>query len=136
MKKIISFCLICILLCSCARERRKIDDNGLLTKEELADVLVDIHLMDAKLSTYNTLNKSKVVLEQHCYDSIVFANHDCNDSIFRASIEYYTLVNELKEVYDAVIDSLNVLETLSEQKLRSEKAAQKNDTTKTGNSKK
>ena len=61
MKKIVVFCLICILFCSCARERKKIDDNGLLTKEELVDVLVDIHLMDAKLSTYNSLNKSKRV---------------------------------------------------------------------------
>lgn len=135
MKKIVVFCLICILFCSCARERKKIDDNGLLTKEELVDVLVDIHLMDAKLSTYNSLNKSKVVLEPHCYDSIVFAGHDCNDSIFRASIEYYTLINELKGVYDAVIDSLNVLETLAEQKMRTEKAAQKTDTTKENNSK-
>ena len=66
----------------------------------------------------------------------MFAGHDCNDSIFRASIEYYTLINELKEVYDAVIDSLNVLETLAEQKMRTEKAAQKTDMTKENNSKK
>lgn len=110
--------LLCItLVCSCSSKKKKIDDNGLLTKEELVSVLIDIHMFDATISTIETKehNNPHPRLQQKMYDSLLLTKHECNDSIFRASIEYYTLNGNIKDIYTQVVDSLNTLKVITEQ---------------------
>ena len=99
---------------ACSSKKAKVTDEGILTKESLTGALVDIHLLDAMIFTYNSDTKSSIKLSQKCYDSLVFSKYDCNDSIFRKSLEYYTLNGEIKDIYDDVLDSLNKTKVLLE----------------------
>lgn len=106
------FCFL--LVGSCTQKKQKINNKGLLTQEELTAVLFDIHLFDAMVYSTEMTNKTRIRLPQKYYDSAIFVKHECTDSIFQKSVEYYTLKGEIKSIYDAVIDSLNVLNLLSE----------------------
>lgn len=109
---IILFALL--LLLSCSSKKQKVTDEGILTKEAMTAVLVDMHLTDATIYTYNADTKSEIKLSQKCYDSTLFAKYECNDSIFKNSLEYYTLNSEIKDIYDDVLDSLNKIKVLLE----------------------
>ncbi|MCQ2959259.1 MAG: DUF4296 domain-containing protein [Bacteroidales bacterium] len=116
--KVILSILCVLLIISCGNKKRKIASNGLLTEEEMVAVLYDIHILDATVSTYNSLQKTDAKLLQECYDSIVFIQHECNDSIFKKSLEYYTLEGKIKNIYDEVVDSLNTRKALLENENR------------------
>lgn len=114
--KYITLLFFCFLLInSCTEKKRKLNDEGLLTQEELTAVLFDVHMFDAMVYSTEMSNNSKIRLSQEYYDSVIFAKHECTDSIFQKSLELYTLEGEIKSIYDAVIDSLNVLNLLNEQ---------------------
>ena len=106
--------LAVLLLISCSSRKQKLTDEGILTKESMTSVLVDMHLADALIFTYNSSTKPELKLSQNCYDSELFAKYDCNDSIFKKSLEYYTLNGEIKDIYDNVLDSLNKQKVLLE----------------------
>ena len=115
-KRIILVALGIVLLCGCANNKKKITEDGLLTPEEMVSVLIDIHLFDATIATYNAVEKQDVKLSEECFDSLIFSHHECNDSIFRKSFEYYALEGKIRDIYDDVIDSLNVMKINQEQK--------------------
>lgn len=106
--------LLALSLISCSSRKPKLTDEGILTKESMTSVLVDMHLTDALIFTHNANTKSELKLSQECYDSALFAKYDCNDSIFKKSLEYYTLNGEIKDIYDNVLDSLNKQRVLLE----------------------
>jgi hypothetical protein len=108
--------LAVFMFCSCSSKKRRVTEEGILTKDAMAAVLVDMHLLDATVFTYNSDTKSDVKLTQECYDSVLFSKYDCNDSIFKRSLEYYTLTGDIKEIYDNVLDSLNKQKVLLEQR--------------------
>ncbi len=107
------FCFL--LIGSCTQKKQKLNNKGMLTQQELTAVLFDIHMFDAMVFSTEVTNKTKIHLSQENYDSAIFAKHECTDSIFKKSVEYYTLKGEIKSIYDAVIDSLNVMNLLNEQ---------------------
>ncbi|MCQ2604992.1 MAG: DUF4296 domain-containing protein [Bacteroidales bacterium] len=124
MKKYILLACCILFLFSCSGKKKKLDDNGLLTQEELVSVLIDIHLYDATVSTIRAReSKSQPQLSQAYYDSLILHSHECNDSIFRASVEYYTIEGKIKSIYEQVVDSLNALRLVTEQAERAEKNA-------------
>lgn len=106
--------LLCLSILSCSTKKKKITTDGILTKEELVDVLYEIHMLDAVTATYNSVNKTNIRLSLECYDSVVFSKHECNDSIFKKSIEVYTLEGYINDIYNVVIDSLSKTKTLME----------------------
>ena len=95
--------LLALSLISCSSRKPKLTDEGILTKESMTSVLVDMHLTDALIFTHNANTKSEL-----------FAKYECNDSIFKKSLEYYTLNGEIKDIYDNVLDSLNKQKVLLE----------------------
>ena len=107
-KKIVLVALSIVLLCCCGG-KKKVTDDGILSPEEMVAVLVDVHLLDAAIATYNSVEKREVKLTEECYDSLVLSKHECNDSIFRKSFEYYAVEGKIKDIYEKVIDSLNVM---------------------------
>ncbi len=107
--------IFCIIACiSCKTKAPKITSEGILSEEELVATLYDIHMLDAEIFTYNTANKTDIKLSPAYYDSVIFAKHECNDSIFRKSVEEYTLAGKIKDIYNDVIDSLNKTKTILE----------------------
>lgn len=114
--KLLLIVLGILTVCSCANEKKKITEEGLLTEDEMVNLIVDVHMFDATISTYNSLEKKEIKLTPECYDSLVLSKHDCNDSIFRKSLEYYSLEGKIKDIYEKVIDSLNVIKVKLEQK--------------------
>ncbi len=125
--KIALLLLLCVSILSCSTKKKKITTDGILTKEELVDVLYEIHMLDATTATYNSVNKTNIKLSSECYDSVVFSKHECNDSIFKKSIEVYTLEGYINDIYNVVIDSLNKTKTLMEKNVpMQEKRGEKN----------
>ena len=113
--KYILFSLFCFLLInSCTEKKRKLNDEDILTQEEMVAVLFDVHMYDAMVFSNEMSNNTKIRLSSEYYDSAVFAKHECTDSIFHKSIAYYTLEGQIQTIYDAVIDSLNVLNLVNE----------------------
>ncbi|MBQ3677385.1 MAG: DUF4296 domain-containing protein [Bacteroidales bacterium] len=113
-KRILLVTLGIVLLCGCANNKKK--EDGLLTPDEMVAILVDIHLFDATIATYNSVEKKDVKLSGECFDSLIYSRHECNDSIFRKSFEYYALEGKIRDIYEEVIDSLNVMKINQEQK--------------------
>ena len=119
------FCLL--LISSCTQKKQKLNNKGLLTQEEMTAVLFDIHMLDAMVYNTEMANKTNIHLPQEYYDSVIFAKHGCTDSIFEKSVEYYTLEGEIKSIYDAVIDSLNVVNLLNERNLKNNRKVENNN---------
>ena len=107
--------LAVLFLFSCSSKKQKITDEGILTKESMTELLIGMHLIDATVFTYNSDTKADLKLQQGCYDSLLFSKYECNDSIFKKTLEYYTLSGDIKEIYDNVLDSLNKKKVLLEQ---------------------
>lgn len=118
--KIAIILLLCVSFLSCTTKKKKITADGILTKEELVSVLYEIHMLDATASTYNSINKTNFKLSSACYDSVVFAKHECNDSIFKKSVEVYTLEGYITDIYNEVIDSLSKTKTLMEKNVQTQ----------------
>lgn len=112
--------VLCLTCLSCTPKKKKITTDGILTKEELVSVLYEVYMLDATMSTYNLENRTNYKLSEDCYDSVIFVKHECNDSIFKKSIEVYTLEGYINDIYNEVIDSLNKTKTFMEKNVPSQ----------------
>lgn len=122
-------CIICMLIVACSSRNQKVTDEGLLTEDELMSTLVELHLLDATIASYNAGKENPISLSQAFYDSLFMAHHDCTDSIFKESVRYYTLEGKIQAIYDKAIDSLNTLRIQLENKNRAVSKSQNVDTT-------
>jgi hypothetical protein len=108
---IIKCLVISLVLLSCKPEEKKPE---LISPQLLSYVLIDMHMLDGIVDAYNTNNKEKIRLSKDFYDSVIFLKHGTNDSLFRQSIEYYTMHGEIEEIYAMVLDSLNTQSVIIE----------------------
>jgi len=87
-KYIILFFLVLTLLCSCNGDETAPD--GILSKNEMMDVLTDIHLADGSLVMYP---QTPDTLYKYGYTryAAVFKKYHTDTAQFRKSFKYYTL---------------------------------------------
>ena len=108
------FILACLVL-GCAPQGEKIVSptmpDSLITPDDMAKILTEIHLADAITVTQLTTLDTVLALMKS-YNKTILLNHGVNDSIFIQNLDYYKLLPvEIDSIYAKIITNLNMLET-------------------------
>jgi len=114
MLKALYISIVFVFLVSCSG-KKIFDNSDLIPKDELANILIDFHLIDGTINSHNNHERDKIYLSKNYYDSVVFKKHFVSQELFEKSIKEYTMQGQIKEVYTTVIDSLNTLKVTLEQ---------------------
>ncbi|MFW6369728.1 MAG: DUF4296 domain-containing protein [Bacteroidota bacterium] len=98
--------LLILLSAGCQNQKKYI-----LKKQKLADVLVDIYLLDAMYSSQTKFPVEYNQIDSAGYYSIAFQKHNVTKAAFDSSINYYTKKpDELDEIYEIVLTTLSKTE--------------------------
>lgn len=86
--------------------------EGILSKEKMVGILLDMHIAEAQVNTLS-INRDSSRLIFHHYEQEIYEEHNVADSIYLASYNYYLgQVKDMDEIYSAVVDSLSLRERL------------------------
>lgn len=87
--------------------------DDVLTKEEMAAVLLDIYILESQTKELKVhFDSSKKVY--NLFEAKILEKHDVPDSSYRKSFSYYQdHPDELDEVYGMLVDSLSLREKLA-----------------------
>ena len=97
-----------VLLAACQRPEEPVAPQKLLAKPDFARLLMELHLTESRIDAARLSRDSSVALFEQVKDSLLQA-HQTDDSVFQQTYRYYSIHGkDLQEVYDAVIDSLNL----------------------------
>ena len=109
MKKLIAACCF-ILLTGCVREEKIPED--IMTKQEMIDFLIDLHIIEAKISLGRIPNDSIRLFFPVIEDSL-YRKHNITDSLYKESYQYYLQhIRQMEDIYSAVVDSLSLRERI------------------------
>ncbi len=88
--------------------------EGLLNKQEMINLMVDIYLAEARISSVQMSRDSAIKLFYPYEDSLI-SRRGLSDSLLMVNYKYYLQSpSELESILDAVIDTL----TLREQRIK------------------
>ena len=94
----------------------------LLSKQQMVSFLIDLHLTEAKMNYTEVRQPDSTEILFRNYEKYLMEEHGFTDSVYLESYAYYLDHMELMdEIYEEVVDSLNVMSTL--EKAREEGAA-------------
>lgn len=106
MKKLIIFFL---LLSACVREDQP--PQSVLPKNKMVDILVDIHIAEAKANRIQLRSYDSIQAYYKKLEADVYKKHQVDSVTYRKSFRYYMdHIKQMDEIYAAVVDSLNVRE--------------------------
>ncbi len=96
------------LLVACAS--REVKPAAVLTKEKLTTLIIEMYLAEAKMDA-TLLPRDSTIKFFIPREKQILKKLDISDSTLKVTYEYYVQhPKEFEEVYDAVIDSLNLRE--------------------------
>lgn len=96
-----------------ACDRKEITPHGVLPKEKMVSIFIDMHIAESQISSLNLKRDSSKLLFEH-YEQKVLEKHNVSDSLYKESYNYYLYnVNDMEKIYDAVIDSLSLRERIT-----------------------
>ncbi len=104
----IHFCFLFFLITACMQDRYAHDTpETLLSKEKMADILIDVHLVESDLKSFSKevalgqfVRTEKEILKKHNIDSLTF----------QQNYQYYAeRLPEFEQIYKLVVDSLQTL---------------------------
>jgi hypothetical protein len=94
-----------VTLYGCTSQKTELPP-GLLSRSEMVNLLIDVHLLEAKVQKLYLTKDSAVQVYQY-FEKKLFKQQGVNDSLYNASLLFYTVeLNELKQIYEEVVDSL------------------------------
>lgn len=97
-----------VLLAACQRPEEPVPPQKLLPKPDFARLLIELHVMESRVDAARLSRDSSVALFEQVKDSLL-RSHQTTDSAFQQTYRYYSIHGkDLQEVYDVVIDSLNL----------------------------
>lgn len=112
--------LVSVLLLGTACEKSEdlVDPPAdLLEKDQMISLLIDLHLAEAKMSYTGSRNADSIEIIYRNYEQAIFEEHHATDSSYLHSYEYYLdHMDELEEIYSAVVDSLSVMNSVEKAK--------------------
>jgi len=125
-------------LCMMLGCQRTIEDNkGLLPRDKMVSLLIDIHILEAKVNKLRLKSDSAKAV-YNTFEEKIFLDHNVDRAVYDRSLQYYLIeTKELKKVYQVVIDSLNLrqksasLESQSTHDKKTEKLSAKKKALKT-----
>jgi Domain of unknown function (DUF4296) len=107
VKKASCYLLVLMLVCSCTKEEKA---TGILSKEEMAAVMVNVYLAEARLNSSLMVRDSARQIFKP-YEDKLLSEKGIQDSVLKKSYLYYLEhTRELEQIYDAVIDTLALRE--------------------------
>lgn len=99
MKKWGLVLLVVILGCSGEEKAPK----GLIPKEKMADVLTDIHIAEARVSTLSLRSLDSSIMVFNRLEQQIWKKHAIDTSMYRASYNYYVgRPDDLNTIYKIV----------------------------------
>jgi hypothetical protein len=102
--------------------------EGLLNKQEMTHVMIQIHLLEAKIGRLGLRTDSAKVVYKH-FESELFRELKMDTSYFNKSFSYYSKKPEIfTKIYNAVVDSLIEMESREQLIEDEEKKAMESDT--------
>jgi Domain of unknown function (DUF4296) len=106
-----SCALLAIATCALVSCKPKTETpEGILSKDEMAKILTEFYLKEAKINNMQLAHDSTLVLFQYYKQQYVKENN-LKDSVLDVSYQYYLArPKQLSEVYDRIIDSLALRE--------------------------
>lgn len=111
LKKILSVS-ICLFFAACSGEKTVSIPDTVLSKEKMADVMVDIHLMEASMNITG-VNPSRIDLAggNVSLNIDILKKHNLTKKQFDESFNFYSNNPELlSEVYQQVLNNLSKLQ--------------------------
>lgn len=110
---IFSICFIALVAC---KEERP---EGILDQGTMTNIIIDVYIGEGKVSALNVKRDSSLIVFD-AYEELIYHKYDVQKETYKKSLSYYyNNPEQLDEIYEAVMDSLNV----KEQKLKEEKEA-------------
>ena len=86
--------------------------ENLLSTEQMTAFLIDSHLVEGNLQTIK-INRDSLEKIFYTMEKDLYQKHQIDSAQFMQSYHYYLHeLDELSEIYDAVIDSLNLKEKM------------------------
>ena len=110
MIKKTAFIFICFVLFSCSEQKKETMPVDVLSKQKMAEVMMDVHLLEAamNINTYRFDPKIKGNSEA-TFD--VFSKNKITKKTYDDSFNYYTLHPEqLTEIYQIVLENLSKMQ--------------------------
>ncbi len=105
MKRILALALVLIFHVGCSRDS---PPSGILSEDEMVNVLIDIQLTEGIVSSLPVAYDSSRVLYS-LMERDVFVKHAVEDSVFTQSMLYYLEdADKMNRIYTRIIDSLTV----------------------------
>ncbi|MFY0607131.1 MAG: DUF4296 domain-containing protein [Cyclobacteriaceae bacterium] len=104
MKKALFFLFFTILF-GCTSKKKELPAD-LLTHDDMVKVLVEVHILEAKVKKLylNADSSSKVY---HHYEKMLFDDLDIDKTAYEKSVAYYVdEISTYKDIYEEVVDSL------------------------------
>jgi len=88
----------------------------LLSKEQMRGVLIDLHLLEARIESGRLSTDSARALYNE-QQRLILQQHQVTDSVFRQSYRYYAIHDkDMDIIYAQIIDSLTAREKKLEEK--------------------
>jgi hypothetical protein len=114
-----AFFVACVLLMGCREETEVVErPEELLSKPKMVSYLVDLHLAEAKLTYSDIRKRDSLEIAFRNYEQYLYEKHDIEEQAYKRSYEYYlSNMDEMNEIYSAVVDSLSVLNSLEKNKV-------------------
>lgn len=111
MKNIIPLLLSVILLISCSSKEKQVSiPDDILSKEKMAEVLVDVHLLEASLNI-STYSRDQVVMNNINPNSDILKKNAISKKKYDDSFSFYSKnPSLLTEVYQLVLNSLSKMQ--------------------------
>nr|WP_262908731.1 DUF4296 domain-containing protein [Hymenobacter translucens] len=98
------------MLTQCQRPEEAQAPDQLLTKERMVQLLIQVHLNEARVEASRLSADSSRALYNKLHQELLW-NKEVTDSVFRASYHYYAVHGkDLEEIYTTVVDSLAMRE--------------------------
>jgi hypothetical protein len=126
MKEFLFYSIISIVLYSCSANNEKPDN--ILEKQKLAEVLIDIHLIEARTTQARLPRDSSISYFTYLKDSI-FKLHNIDSATYRQSMIYYSEnIREIDLIYEIVLDSLNLKSAMQAKPVKAKAQSTKDST--------
>ena len=95
-----------LLLSGCDRPEMAVPPAELLSKEQMRGVLIDLHLLEARIESGRlSMDSARALYNEQ--QRLVLQQHQVTDSAFRQSYRYYAIHDkDLDGIYGEIIDSL------------------------------
>lgn len=108
MKKLL---ISLLFLLSCGEPDNK--PEGLLSKEQMVNLLTDIHIAEARANRSQLRSYDSIQVYYKALEKDVFKKHKTDSTVYKKSYAYYLEhMKELDDIYAAVVDSLSLRENL------------------------